>query len=100
MGRKALRLRDLRSLDRRSMYSIFAPLDPNERLPREMLLEARRYRWLQRSTLVWAGALLYLPALMLAVVLLSWMGVGGMVTFAVAALMLAGFYVYALKAKY
>lgn len=36
--------RDLRSLDRRSMYSIFAPLDPNERLPRELLLEGRRFK--------------------------------------------------------
>jgi len=31
----------MRSLDRRSMYQIFAPLDPNERLPRELLFEKR-----------------------------------------------------------
>jgi hypothetical protein len=29
--------RDLRSLERRSMFSIFAPLDPDERVPREQL---------------------------------------------------------------
>jgi hypothetical protein len=33
--------RDLRSLDRRSMHSIFAQLDPSERLPREYLEKAR-----------------------------------------------------------
>ena len=35
-------LRDLRSLERRSMYSIFAPLDASERLPRELLQRGRR----------------------------------------------------------
>src|SRR5260370_424257 len=45
MGRRT-ELRDLRSLERRSMYSIFHPLDMNERLPRELILEGRRHRWL------------------------------------------------------
>lgn len=31
--------RDLRSLERRSMYSIFAPLDENEQLSRDLQLE-------------------------------------------------------------
>jgi len=45
--------RDLRSLDRRSMNSIFAPLDPNERLPRELLLElVWNYDYLGDSRLV------------------------------------------------
>jgi len=35
----SLEERDLRSLERRSMYSIFAPLDENERLSRELQLE-------------------------------------------------------------
>ncbi len=56
----SLEERDLRSLERRSMYSIFAPLDPNERLPRELLLEGRRYRGIGRREL--AGAL-WLPTL-------------------------------------
>ena len=41
-----MRESDLRSLNHKSMYSIFAPLDPNERLPRELLDEGpppRRY---------------------------------------------------------
>jgi hypothetical protein len=31
--------RDLRSLERRSMYSIFAPLDENERISRRLIRE-------------------------------------------------------------
>jgi hypothetical protein len=60
--------RDLRSLDRRSMYSIFAPLDPEERLPRELILEAKRHRIIGRREL--AGAL-WLPTLFLIVMIAS-----------------------------
>jgi hypothetical protein len=60
--------RDLRSLDRRSMYSIFAPLDADERLPRELILEGRRHRIIGRREL--AGAL-WLPSLFLIVVIAS-----------------------------
>jgi hypothetical protein len=54
--------RDLRSLERRSMYSIFAPLDADERLPRELILEGRRHRIVGGREL--AGAL-WLPTLFL-----------------------------------
>jgi hypothetical protein len=37
MGR--LESRDLRSLERRSMYSIFRPLDPDEHVSRKLQLE-------------------------------------------------------------
>ena len=47
--------RDLRSLNRRSMYSIFAPLDADERLPRELLMEARRAKQLGRRELAQRG---------------------------------------------
>ena len=60
--------RELRSLDRRSMYSIFAPLDAEERLPRELILEGRRHRIVGRREL--AGAL-WLPTLFLIVVVAS-----------------------------
>jgi len=46
---------DLRSLERPRMYSIFAPLDADEPLPREQLLAGRRYRNVGRWEL--AGAL-------------------------------------------
>ncbi len=60
--------RELRSLDRRSMYSIFAPLDADERLPRELILEGKRHRIIGRREL--AGAL-WLPTLFLIVVIAS-----------------------------
>ena len=94
-----LELSDLRSLERRNMYSIFAPLDPNERLPRELLLESRRYGWLGRRIGPWVAAVLYLPATMLAVTALGAMHVDPMLAFAFAGLMLAGFYLYAIMAK-
>ena len=49
------------------MYSIFKPLDPDEPLPREMLLAARRQRTVGRRVL--AGAL-WLPGLV-AIMLLA-----------------------------
>ena len=60
--------RELRSLDRRSMYSIFAPLDAEERLPRELILEGKRHRIIGRREL--AGAL-WLPTLFLIVTVAS-----------------------------
>src|SRR5712664_1189804 len=68
-----LELRDLRSLERRSMYSIFHPLDATERLPRELILEGKRHRLFEFRNLELAGAL-YLPGLILAVVLMSSVG--------------------------
>jgi hypothetical protein len=62
MARHVTDERDLRSLDRRSMYSIFAPLDANERLPRELILESKRHRTIGRREV--AGAL-WLPAVFL-----------------------------------
>jgi hypothetical protein len=52
---------DMRSLDRRSMHSIFAPLDPDERLPRELLLKRERFRtddpgWRHLASFMWPPA--------------------------------------------
>src|SRR3989440_575555 len=41
---RRLEERDLRSLERRSMYAIFHPLDVEERLPRELIHEGGRQR--------------------------------------------------------
>jgi len=60
---------DLRSLERPRMYSIFAPLDVDEPLPREQLLAGRRYRNVGRWEL--AGAL-WLPSLVLVMTLAAW----------------------------
>ena len=90
---RRLEERDLRSLDRRSMYSIFAPLDPNERLPRELLMEARRYRSLGRREL--AGAL-WLPAVWAILSVGGWITGDLLVVLGVIALAYAAFWLFAL----
>jgi hypothetical protein len=81
------------------MYSIFHPLDPNERLPRELIFEGRRYRFLEkRALLTWVGVL-YLPMLMLTVVVLGSFNVGALVAFGIAGVALLAVYVYVASAK-
>jgi len=96
--RRHLELRDLRSLERRSMYSIFHPLDASERLPRELILEGRRHRLFEFRHLELAGAL-YLPALILAVVMLSSIGFNVMLAFGLGGLLLAMVFVFVLTAR-
>jgi hypothetical protein len=64
---------DMRSLDRRSMNSIFAPLDPAEPLPRELLLEKSRFHPFQ-GDLPWGrvAIFLWIPALLTALVIFTW----------------------------
>ncbi len=76
-----------RSLERKSMETIFAPLDDDEPLPRELIQEARRYRALGRREL--AGAL-WLPAFALVLVLAGWMNVNGPIVLGVLVILLAG----------
>ena len=97
MGRR-LELRDLRSLERRSMYSIYHPLDVNERLPRELMLEGRRKRIIDSNRFQLAGVL-YLPALMLALVVMGSVGVNELVEFGVCGLLLVGSFIFALTGK-
>ncbi len=84
----------LRILERERMYTIFAPLDVNEPLPRELLKEARRYRTVGRREL--AGAL-WLPALAVVLFFSSWSGIHGLPVFALIALLLLGFVVFAMS---
>jgi hypothetical protein len=81
------------------MYSIFHPLDAGERLPRELIIEGDRHRMIDIRRLELAGAL-YLPALMLAVLVMAWVGLSAIVAFGVAGLLFAGFLVYALSGRY
>jgi len=76
------------------METIFAPLDDNEPLPRELIQEARRYRALGRREL--AGAL-WLPAFALVLVLAGWMNVNGPIVLGVLAVLLAGFVLFAVS---
>jgi len=80
------------------MYSIFHPLDVNERLPRELLLEGRRNRWLDMRHLQVVG-FLYLPALILVVVVLGSANLSLLLAFAVAGVALLAVYLYALAAR-
>src|ERR1700693_716690 len=93
MARHITEERDLRSLERRSMYSIFAPLDANERLPRELILEAKRHKTLGRREL--AGAL-WLPALFLIIAMISWAHVSSQGAFGLIGLLYAGFWAFIL----
>jgi hypothetical protein len=85
-----------RSLERKSMETIFAPLDDKEPLPRELIQDARRYRPLGRREL--AGAL-WLPAFALVLVLAGWMNVNGPIVLGALALLLAAFVLFALSGR-
>ncbi len=84
----------LRSLERKSMETIFAPLDPNEALPRELLKDARRYKTLGRREL--AGAL-WLPALVAVLFLASWSHLDSTMALGSVGLLLLGFVVFAIS---
>jgi hypothetical protein len=86
----------LRSLERKSMETIFAPLDANEPLPRELLKDARRYKTLGRREL--AGAL-WLPALVAVLFLAAWSDVGTTMALGAVGLLLLGFVVFAVTGE-
>ena len=88
--------RDLRSLERPSMYKIFAPLDANERLPRELLMEGRRYRAIGRPEV---AGLLWLPSLFIVGTAMGWLNTGTLIALGVITLLFAGFAVFARSDK-
>ena len=90
--RKQVREADMRSLDRGSMYRIFAPLDADEPLPRELLLAGRRHRSVGRSEL--AGAL-WLPALAIVLLLSAWTKVNGLLAVGIIVLLFVTFWMFA-----
>ncbi len=81
------------------MYSIFHPLDPNERLPRELILEGRRYRFFDLRFMELLG-FAYLPGLILGVVVLTSNGVPPLVAFGIAGVVFAALLLFVLKARY
>ena len=95
-----------RSLERRSMYSIFAPLDPNERLPRESLREGRLglqlyrvnvdHRRLSRRELATA---LTIPALVLLLAVSGWAKANFALTLGAVCLLLVGIVVFAFSGR-
>jgi hypothetical protein len=74
------------------MYTIFAPLDANEPLTRELLMAGRRHRTVGRWEL--AGAL-WLPALAAILTLVGLSGLPPLVAIGLIALTLAGLIAYA-----
>ena len=91
-----MRESELRSLDRQRMYTIFAPLDANEPLPRELVMEARRHRGLGRREL--AGAL-WLPGLAGVLYLAQLANMSALVALAVIAALLLSLIVFAISGE-
>jgi hypothetical protein len=87
---------ELRSLDRRRLYEIFAPLDADERLPRELLIDSRRFRTLGRRE---AAGVLWLPSLLLSLTAVRWMGGNAPVAVGAAAAVLGALVLYAKSGK-
>ncbi len=94
--RAQVREADMRSLDRRRMYEIFAPLDADERLPRELLIEGRRFRSLGRRE---AAGILWLPSLLLSLTAVKWMGGSGLAAVGTAAGVLVALGIFAKSDK-
>jgi hypothetical protein len=80
------------------MYSIFRPLDPNERLPRELILEGRRHRLMDIRHLEIAAAV-YLPALVVLIVALGAVHLPLAIVFGVAGVLFIGFFAFVLAYK-
>jgi hypothetical protein len=78
------------------MYSIFAPLDDRERLPRALVQDEKRYRSVGRREL--AGAL-WLPALLIAFTVGGAEHLSAEMMISVVAMMLLGFVLFALSDK-
>ena len=87
---------ELRSLDRRRMYEIFAPLDADERLPRELLLDGRRFKSLGRRE---AAGVLWLPSLLLSLTAVRWMGGNAPAAVGAAAAVLGALVLFAKSGK-
>ena len=76
------------------MYEIFAPLDANERLPRELLIDGRRFRSVGRRE---AAGLLWPPSLLISITVITWIGGGGLMAVVAAGAVLAALALFALS---
>jgi hypothetical protein len=85
------------------MYSIFAPLDPNEPLPRELVHESRRFRLFggevplneDAADRMQLAGLLWLPALGLVLLLTAWAGVNVFLVLGSVVMLFAGTWLFA-----
>src|SRR5258708_40331960 len=95
-----MRERDLRSLDRPGLYTIFAPLDPNERLPRELLLEKREgFTWGLRMGRQHIAGALWLPTLLATLAGVTWVAGSATLALIVAGILLLCFCAYAFSKR-
>lgn len=78
------------------MYTIFAPLDDDEPLPRELLIEARRHRGLGRREV---AGLLWLPGLAAVLYLAALTNMSPVVGLALVLFLLLGLIVFAVSDK-
>jgi hypothetical protein len=81
------------------MYSIFHPLDPNERLPRELLLAGRRHRWFDDSRVLWIIGFAYMPVLILGVIVMGSLHLNEALELAVICLAFVGLLVFVSRAN-
>jgi hypothetical protein len=81
------------------MYTIFHPLDVDERLPRELIFEGRRHRFLGLHFMELLG-FVYLPALALGLWVMTSIGIKPLVAFGLAGAVFLGLFVYVLAARY
>ncbi|HEV2036674.1 MAG TPA: hypothetical protein VGU71_21185 [Candidatus Dormibacteraeota bacterium] len=93
-----------RSMERRRLYTIFAPLDANEPLPRELLQEARRFSMFWGEDVPLGedavgrrelAGLLWLPALGLLLLLTAWANMNVVLVLGGAVLLAAGTWMFA-----
>jgi len=81
------------------MYSIFHPLDPDERLPRELILEGKRHRMIGLRFMELLG-FIYLPALVLGVIVMASIGIKPLVAFGLVGFLFVGLFVYVIAGRY
>jgi hypothetical protein len=81
------------------MYSIFHPLDPNERLPRELIREGNRHRWVSGGWLFSLVGTFYLPGLLLAIIVLASLHVSPPLAFGIGGVGLVGVYAFTIWAR-
>lgn len=95
-----MRERDLRSLDRPGLYTVFRPLDPNERLPRELLFERREgLTWGLRMGRQHIAGALWLPTLLATLAGVTWVAGSAAVALIVAVVLLLCFWAYAFSKR-
>jgi hypothetical protein len=74
------------------MYGIFAPLDPDERLPREMVEEGRRYKTVGRREL---AGFMWFPTVFVLLAVFGWTGPNLVIALIASVCVLGGLFLFA-----